>query len=541
MGVAKKPPCGAVPARVALAMLTSAGVVMLYVLRINMSVAIVAMVKPIPLRPSPDDATGNASAPLTAPTPYCIAATPSSAPVNVTVEAEVWSRDAHNGTEPGSAEPDDGSYQLSLTGTEKGMVLGAFFYGYFATNIPGGRLAEEYGTKKVFGGSILISGVLTLLTPVAARVHYVLLILLRALIGLVNGVVYPAMNVMVSRWIPPLERPRFMSFTYMSNTLGTIITLPVCAVVADTMGWPAVFYISGAASLVWVAAWALLMHDCPSEHPRISQEEKRYILDAISKGTTKNKPRRTPWKAIICSVPLWATTTAHIGSMFGFNLLLTQLPSYMDSILGFSITSNGLLSALPFLSQFLGSTGSGVLGDWLLTKGYLTVHTSRRLFNTTSLLLPGIILVVVGYAGCNTALAVALLCLGSGFSGGICSGHLANHLDLSPNFSGTILGLSNTLAYMVSMCVPVIVGAMTPGQTLQEWQTVFWMTGVMYTVTWLVFLAFSSTEIQSWNYGEDHQVEKKRKPDGGDANGEGVQDVEEKKLFLSSNGKPQIV
>lgn len=63
-------PAGVVPARVALALLTSAGVVMLYVLRINMSVAIVAMVKPIPLRPSPD-----ASVPLADPTPYCLAVT----------------------------------------------------------------------------------------------------------------------------------------------------------------------------------------------------------------------------------------------------------------------------------------------------------------------------------------------------------------------------------------------------------------------------------------------------------------------------------
>lgn len=524
------------PARVALGLLTSLGVVVLYVLRINMSVTIVAMVKPIPVRPTQDADEGEVSTSLAAPKAYCVSV---GHPTDVNVTATEDYRELEAGDSFNVTEPDEGSDQLTLTSTEKGMVLGAFFYGYFITNIPGGRLAELYGTKKVFGGSIFISALLTLLTPVAARIHYILLIVLRVVIGLVNGVTYPAMNVMVARWIPPLERPRFMSFTYMSNTVGTIVALPFCAVIADTMGWPAVFYITGGVSLVWVVAWVFLMHDTPDQHPRISPEEKSYILDAIKIGMTQSKPTRTPWRSIACSLPLWAISVAHIGAMFGFNLLLTQLPSYMDSILGFSITSNGLLSSLPFLTQFLGSNASGVLGDWLVTKGYIAVHTSRRAFNTVSLLLPGITIVVVGYVGCNTVLAVALLCLSAGFNGAICSGHLANTHDLSPNFSGTIFGITNTLAFSVSMCVPVIAGAMTSGQTLQEWQAVFWLTGAIQAAAWLFFFIFSSTDIQPWNYiGEtDAEDGEKGKGDGGME--EEKEETEEKKLFLPPTDKPE--
>jgi ACS family sodium-dependent inorganic phosphate cotransporter-like MFS transporter 5 len=46
-----------------------------------------------------------------------------------------------------------------------------------------GILAERFGAKWIFGGSILIAGILTLLTPFAARLHVGLLIAIRLLIG----------------------------------------------------------------------------------------------------------------------------------------------------------------------------------------------------------------------------------------------------------------------------------------------------------------------------------------------------------------------
>ena len=61
----------------------------------------------------------------------------------------------------------------------QGYILGAFFYGYMSTQILGGRLAERYGTKWLFGGSILISSVLSLFTPLAAKWSPYALIALR--------------------------------------------------------------------------------------------------------------------------------------------------------------------------------------------------------------------------------------------------------------------------------------------------------------------------------------------------------------------------
>jgi hypothetical protein len=49
----------------------------------------------------------------------------------------------------------------------QGLLLSSFFYGYIVTQIPGGWLASRFGGKKVFGYGILVSSILCLITPLA--------------------------------------------------------------------------------------------------------------------------------------------------------------------------------------------------------------------------------------------------------------------------------------------------------------------------------------------------------------------------------------
>ena len=66
----------------------------------------------------------------------------------------------------------------------QGHILGAFFYGYIATQILGGRIAEECGGKYLFGIGVLCTATLSLLTPVLAHTSPYLLIGSRAMEGL---------------------------------------------------------------------------------------------------------------------------------------------------------------------------------------------------------------------------------------------------------------------------------------------------------------------------------------------------------------------
>lgn len=47
----------------------------------------------------------------------------------------------------------------------------------------------------------------------------------------------------------------------------------------------------------------------------------------------------TPWKSIFTSTPFYALLITHCGENWGFWTLLTEIPSYMSSVLKFDIES----------------------------------------------------------------------------------------------------------------------------------------------------------------------------------------------------------
>ena len=69
-------------------------------------------------------------------------------------------------------------------------VLGCFFYGYVLTQIPGGRMAEIFGGKWIFGCGILLTSIFTVLMPWAAKADFRLLIAVRVIDGLGEGIFY---------------------------------------------------------------------------------------------------------------------------------------------------------------------------------------------------------------------------------------------------------------------------------------------------------------------------------------------------------------
>jgi MFS family permease len=81
----------------------------------------------------------------------------------------------------------------------QGLILGSFFYGYVLTQLPGGRLAELWGGKWLYGLGVLVTALFTLLTPWAAKTSVYLLVAVRVMEGLGEGVTFPAMHAMLGK------------------------------------------------------------------------------------------------------------------------------------------------------------------------------------------------------------------------------------------------------------------------------------------------------------------------------------------------------
>nr|CAD7573238.1 unnamed protein product [Timema californicum] len=185
----------------------------------------------------------------------------------------------------------------------QGLLLSSFFFGYICTQILGGLLASRVGGNKVYGIGIAATSILTIVMPAVTYFpdHAVIpmIILVRVVEGLFErcdkntkelpfycttapkylrnikeqgrsgpatalsvtetrskksiefypalfqGVTYPCIHAVWARWAPPLERSRMASLAFAGSYVGTVVSLPVCGLLANELGWPSIFYVFG--------------------------------------------------------------------------------------------------------------------------------------------------------------------------------------------------------------------------------------------------------------------------------------------------------
>lgn len=396
---------------------------------------------------------------------------------------------------------------------EQGLILASFFWFFWVSQVPGGLLAQRYGTKIVYGFSNGVSCLLSFFVPVCARLDYRALVFLRALQGFINGASWPAMHSMAAKWIPPNERSKFVS-SYMGSSVGAAITYPLCGFLINWFDWPSVYYVTGVIGVVWIIAWWLLVYDSPSQHPRISETEKNYILNKLGKTVTeKRKNLPTPWREMLLSRPMWMNILAQWGNIWGLFTLSTQAPTYFKLIHGWDIRMTGFISGMPHLGRTIFAILMSSLGDCLLRNDYMSRTNVRKLATATCCIGQGVFMLGLAFSGCNSTAAIVFSTVATSVSGAVTTGPLASLIDLSPNFASVMLGITNMITVIPGFISPVIVGYLTyENQTVSQWQLVFIIVTIMLLVTGILYIFFSTSDLQEWNSSTEkkytHELQK---------------------------------
>ena len=183
------------------------GFFFLYSLRVNLSTAIVCMTKEIV----------EASANVTKPIIYnSTNSTDSANGTNITVEVpspkKLTGYDEDGCPIMASGRKLEGEFEWSKS--LQGLVLGAFFWGYTAMQIPSGFLSDRFGARLTISCGMFPVAILTIISPFLARGSPYLLLVGRAMIGLGEAMMYPGMQSLWSKWAPPHERSRLVGFAF---------------------------------------------------------------------------------------------------------------------------------------------------------------------------------------------------------------------------------------------------------------------------------------------------------------------------------------
>ncbi|KAM5298341.1 uncharacterized protein ACOB6Z_011757 [Ctenodactylus gundi] len=323
----------------------------------------------------------------------------------------------------------------------QGIIFSSISYGIILTLIPSGYLAGIFGAKQMLGAGLLISSLLTLFTPLAADSGVILVIVVRTVQGMAQGMAWTGQFTIWAKWAPPLERSKLTSIAGSGAAFGSFIILCVGGLISQALGWPFIFYIFGSTGCVCCLLWFTVIYDDPTHHPCISVREKEHIISSLAQQSSS--PRRSvPIRAMVRCLPLWAIFMGFFSHFWLCTIIITYLPTYISTVLHVNIRDSGVLSSLPFVAAASCTVLGGQLADFFLSKNLLSLIAVRKLFSFLGLLLPSLCAVALPFVASSYTTTVILLILIPGTSNLCDSGFIINTLDVAPRYASFLMGIS---------------------------------------------------------------------------------------------------
>lgn len=275
-------------------------------------------------------------------------------------------------------------------------------------------------------------------------------------------------------------------FATIGGTLGTVLTWPFVAYLMTELGWVYTFYIPATIVLAVTILWISTVYNSPIEHPRISEQELKFI--EVSQGNSVSRTQRgmPPIECILKSPPFWALFFLHFGHLWSFYFFLVAAPKYLNEVLKFDLTESGILASAPYLSRFICGFLFGLLSDYFIKHDILSVTSIRKYFSifckwffsahfylkntnnnneegifVSAHIIPGILLFSLRFVGDNPMYCVALITIALGLNGASTVVSLANAIDLAPNYAASLSSIIGTFSTSAGIIAPLVVSYFT--------------------------------------------------------------------------------
>lgn len=242
----------------------------------------------------------------------------------------------------------DISKDLSLTATNTGIVLSIFFLGYAIMQIPGGLLADKFGSRKIVILSIFFLSLFTGLTGVVNSLGMMLVI--RFLFGLGEGGFMPASTKAISETFPREERGRAQSILLSSGGIMAILTPIIAAYLLTSIGWRPLFVgiaVIGMIVVVLLFLFLKLPHTTPS----------------LNSSGVQAQQSQSPLKTVLKMPLLWSIFVSFFAIYTIQWGLTSWIPSYLSTARGLDLVSIGWAQSIPGIAMLIGMLLAGVIMD----------------------------------------------------------------------------------------------------------------------------------------------------------------------------------
>jgi ACS family glucarate transporter-like MFS transporter len=356
--------------------------------------------------------------------------------------------------------------ELGLSQTQMGQVFSAFALGYSMLQVPMGMLGDRFGPSRVLVGMALAWAALTFLTGfVPGRVAipflgvFGTLMAIRFALGVSIAGVYPCCARAMAAWQPLTRRAFAYSLVIAGVSIGSAVTPPAVAWLMLRLGWRQSFYWAALLSVLIAVLWRAFGADDPESHGRVSDAERRLIVE----GRVEGPPLRTPasaagWWRTIRNRSVLVLCLSYFLAGYVLYTFVFWFFIYLVDVRKFGILASGVFASMPFLAAGVLSPAGGVLCDRATAR--FGRRWGRRITGMIGPLVAATFLAIGARTG-DPYFAVAALSLSFGFQMLAEAAVWSTAMDIGGRFTGMttgIVNMANNLGGVVSTALmPVLV------------------------------------------------------------------------------------
>lgn len=351
-----------------------------------------------------------------------------------------------------------------LTDQQMGWVFSAFVIGYALFQIPGGWLADRWGTRFLLTTALLWWSVCTALTAIAASSPLAglfglvgALMLVRFSLGVGEAVALPSFNRVVANWLPADQRGLGIGIAIGGIGLGSAITPPIAAWIIVNWRWQSVFYLASLVGLAMALLWWIASRNYPQQHPWTNEAEQILIAEPVPAETQAP----VPWDSFARTPAIWWLVASYTCLGYVAYVYMSWFYLYLVNIRGFSLLHGGFYASLPFVAMLFFCPVGGWVTDRLA--GLFGVTKGRAWTGMAGMGLAGLAVAIGAFVE-SPWWAIASLSLGAGWLYFTIGAYWASTTDITKSHAGTLSGLMNMGAN--------IGGAISP--TLTPWLADHW-------------------------------------------------------------------
>ena len=336
--------------------------------------------------------------------------------------------------------------------TVQGAVMSAFFLGYVTLQIPAGYLSDRFGGKWVLGLGVLFWSLFTLLTPASAALGITVLLACRFLMGVAEAVTWPSIYSLYSRWVHPDRRASAVGLMNSGISGGAVIALICTPWLISVWSWQGAFYLYGVLGILWFAVWGPRARSRPAKPTQWEEAESATAPTPAGPPQSDSAPDthypRLTVGRMLRSRAVCALAIAHICINWSLYLVLSWFPTFVNRELGADLQLAGFLALAPTIVSLIMAPLAGRMFDRLVAKGCDRLTVRRTMQSLAFVGITGAMMAIT--LTDSLILSVTVITLSNALTAFSIGGFATNHLDIAPNQSGLLMGVTNTLAAVSS-------------------------------------------------------------------------------------------